>query len=142
MLERPSHLKTRQITSPVSFSRDMVLLREAPGQDNEYNEWIPGAVTETEIEAVQAPSFVQSGGGSGGIYGFTSLEGIRQKGSLVFWISTEYDSDQPVPIPIQVGNEERGADKIRYNDKIYKIDEVQYWNGFCQCLGILEDPQG
>ena len=81
------------------------------------------------------------GGGSGGIYGFTSLEGIRQKGSLVFWISTEYSFDQPVPIPIQVGNAERGADKIRYNDKIYKIDEVQYWNGFCQCLGILEDPQ-
>ena len=132
MLERPSHLKTRQITSPLSFSKDAIIIRQNPGHDDENNVWIPGDNVETPVRLVGAPIQFASN---------PKEEGRRLVGDYRFYISTQYDEDEPSPIPIKTDTDEREGDKINYEGFIYKIKNVNYWDGFCECLGKLDDPQ-
>ena len=133
-VKRPSHLKVRQIR--FTFPKDAVLIREGTGSRDRTGKYIPGVTTETPLKVSTAPVVPGSAKGES----TDSLrEGLRLTGSRTFWISTEYPADGENPIPVATGNNPSGPDKIRYNGKVYKIDNVEQWDGFAQCLGILED---
>ena len=104
------------------------LVRQEPGNDNEYGEWAEGAEIRTEMTFVSAPPDAAK---------MRDLmpEGTRLSESRTFWI-------EGVEIKLATtGANPTQADVIEYGDKRYRAHHVEEWPGFVEVLGVREEVQ-
>ncbi len=108
------------------FLEPGTLIRQEPGGDNEYGEWVPGQETRTEITVVSAPPDAAK-------MRDVLPEGARLSESRTFWI-------EGVEVkPVRVGTGATEGDVIEYKGTRYRAYQVEEWPGFVEVLGVREE---
>ena len=119
------------MSRPFASSRlkeSATLIRQEPGHDNQYGEWVEGAEVSTDITVVSTPPDAAK---------MRDLmpEGTRLTASRTFWI-------EGVEIKLAAtGPNLTEADVIEYKDKRYRAHHLEQWPGFAEVLGIQEQGQ-
>ncbi len=110
------------------FQEAATLIRQEPGGDNEYGEWVPGQETLTDITVISAPPDAAK-------MRDVLPEGSRLSESRTFWI-------EGVEVkPVRVGTDATEGDLIEYKGVQYRANQVEEWPGFVEVLGIREERQ-
>ena len=110
------------------FRRPATLIRQEPGGDNEYDEWVPGQETRTDIAVISAPPDAAKTRD-------VLPEGVRLSESRMFWI-------EGVEVkPVRVGTGATEGDVIEYKGTRYRVNQVEQWPGFVEVLGVREEGQ-
>ncbi len=110
------------------FLEAATLIRQEPGGDNEYGEWVPGQETRTDITIVSAPPDAAK-------MRDILPEGARLSESRMFWI------DGVEVKPVRVGTGATEGDVIEYKGTCYRVQHVEEWPGFVEVLGVREEVQ-
>ena len=110
------------------FHRIATLIRQEPGGDNEYGEWVSGQETRTDITVVSAPPDAAK-------MRDVLPEGTRLSESRTFWI------DGVEVKPVKVGLNATEGDVIEYKGTRYRVNHVEQWPGFVEVLGVREEGQ-
>ena len=111
------------------FMEKAVLIRQAPGENNDYGEWTPGPETRADIRVVSAPP-------SAATRRDVLPEGARLQHWRTFWFEGQAQ-------PLRVGANATDGDVIEYGGIRYRIRQVQDWrsHGFVEALGVREEGQ-
>ena len=118
---------SRPFASP-RFHRIATLIRQEPGGDNEYGEWVPGQETLTDITVISAPPDAAKTRD-------VLPEGVRLSESKIFWIAGVEVK------PVRVGTGATEGDVIEYKSTRYRVNHVEQWPGFVEVLGVREEGQ-
>ena len=102
------------------FRRSATLIRQEPGGDNEYDEWVPGQETRTDITVVIAPPRRREDSGCA----------ARRSAALGVEVK-----------PVRVGTGATEGDVIEYKGTRYRVNQVEQWPGFVEVLGVREEGQ-
>ena len=104
------------------------LIRQEPGTDNEYGEWVPGQETRTDITVVSAPPDAAR-------MREMLPEGTRLTESRTFWIAGVEVK------PVRIGADATEGDVIEHQGTCYRVQHVEEWPGFVDVLGVREEGQ-
>ena len=120
---------SRPITSR-RFREAATLIRQEPGQWNDYGEWEPGAETRTGITLASSPL------APGAAQREDLPEGARIENSRRFWLEVEV-------APVRTGEPATEGDVIEYADLRWRIKRVVDFrpHGFVEALGVREEGQ-
>lgn len=110
------------------FLEPATLIRQEPGGDNEFGEWVPGQETRTGITVVSAPPDAAR-------MRDVLPEGVRLSESRIFWI------DGVEVKPVQVGLNATEGDVIEHKGTRYRVNQIEEWPGFVEALGVREEGQ-
>ena len=110
------------------FLEPATLIRQEPGGDNEYGEWVPGQETRTDITVISAPPDAAK-------MRDVLPEGARLSESRTFWIAGVEVK------PVRVGTGATEGDVIEYKGTRYRVSHVEQWPGFVEVLGVREEGQ-
>ena len=107
------------------FLEAATLVRQEPGRDNEYGEWVSGEETRTEITVVSAPPDAAKTRD-------VLPEGVRLSESRMFWI-------EGVEVkPLRTGTDATEGDVIEHQGTCYRVNQVEQCPGFVDVLGVRE----
>ena len=84
--------------------------RETPGDYNDYGEFVPGTVMETDFQASVQPVALED---------LDNPEGARVSDKLKIYI--------PVPYALAAAFEQANADKVLVDGLTYVVDESKAW---------------
>ena len=110
------------------FLEAATLIRQEPGTDNEYGEWVSGQETRTDITVVSAPPDAAK-------MRDVLPEGTRLSESRIFWI------DGIEVKPVKVGLNATEGDVIEHKGTRYRVNQIEEWPGFVEVLGVREEGQ-
>ena len=94
------------------FPDVIVRRRQAPGDFNTVGEWVPGALTETELMASLQPLHLEDSDIAGGAQ---LVERLR-----VY---------VPAPDALAAAFDDREADSVLYDGKTFVVEESRSWRG-------------
>ena len=114
-----------------AFGEDAFIIRQTPGEYNEFGEWVPGTEEQIPIRLSSAPTqFVNE---------FSEMRDVLPEGARIsdvrkFWLTENVEA-------LRVGDSATGGDRILYKETRFRVLLVRDFDphGFIEALAVREE---